>query len=158
MKIKNIFLIATLLIYMACSDDNVDTEPPEIEIVKPIEYDSVIKGDTLFVEANVWDNEYLNSWKIDIHDNFDGHTHKNGSLKNSDQNIDEAENDELIAWNLILEDSFPKDKSKYQIKKQIKVPENAEEGEYHLGVFASDKWGNVNQVFISFYIISKSDD
>lgn len=68
----------TAATFVSCSDDDNDSEKPVISNVDPIEGEILQIGNEhgVHLEMDLSDNEALASYKIDIHNNFDGHTHK----------------------------------------------------------------------------------
>ena len=68
--------LASLLVLGACSKDDPekDLEKPVMEFVTEAS-DSLRGGDWLEFSIQVTDNEALSQMKINVHDNFDGHTH-----------------------------------------------------------------------------------
>src|SRR5690606_19638314 len=76
MKITKAYLlpvIATVVMFSACSKDE-DTEKPVI-VAATIDDEFIAAGDELHIDLEITDNEGLKEYKIDIHDDFDGHTH-----------------------------------------------------------------------------------
>ncbi len=85
---------------------------------------SATAGDTLVISAAFSDDRELGSAKIEIHDAFDGHSHKTASQK--------------FAFNQIVSlsgKSFVHDF-------RIPIPANATAGFYHVMLYCTDKEGN----------------
>ena len=87
MKNLSIKLIAlfTLTFFASCSNDDdeiLDSEKPEITINDPVENEVFQVGGELHFDIDLSDNDALASYKVDIHNNFDGHTHS-GVLNNT---------------------------------------------------------------------------
>lgn len=139
---KHIHLIYILFIGIflaSCSSDdgNTDTTAPKITIVEPHEDEIFDAGTIMHVEIIFSDNVELASYKIDIHHAGDGHGHGRGG---------ETE------WDYETEGSlFGKN---YTLHLEIAIPEDAEEGEYHFGVFALDTSGNETVVWSEIIIES----
>ena len=75
-----IFFIVTLISVYACSDDEaVDTEKPTIDLTItdafPVSCDTIYFGQPFSAKMLFNDNVELGSFNIDIHHNFDQHTH-----------------------------------------------------------------------------------
>lgn len=82
MKIFKYFvvLITVSIFITACSeDDSVDTEKPSIDLTItdafPTSCDTIYFDEPFIVKALLMDNIELGSYNIDIHNNFDQHTH-----------------------------------------------------------------------------------
>lgn len=138
---KNIHLILILLIGIfltSCSndDDNADTTPPTITIIEPHEDEIFDAGTTMHAEITFSDNVELASYKIDIHHAGDGHGHGGRNI--------------MEEWDYEVEGAlFGED---YTLHSEIAIPEDAEEGEYHFGVFALDTSGNETVVWSEIII------
>lgn len=141
-KINFIFVFAVVTALFSCSsDDNsgTDTQKPTIVIVEPADGEVLHAGEEIHVDIDFLDNVALASYKIDIHFAGDGHSHE----KSMEDHIKWAyETNGLLSGK---EDS---------VHLHIPVPENTEEGEYHFGVYATDKAGNQNVVWIEIDIHS----
>src|SRR5690606_19363291 len=67
--------------FLGCSKDNetVDTEYPVIDITSedafPVQCSTIERGETFTFRASFTDNVALGSYSLDIHHNFDQHTH-----------------------------------------------------------------------------------
>ena len=131
--IKGLLPILFLGIALSGCGKDEDTEPPQITVNTPQDHAHFHPGGHFHVRADFTDNEELAQWKIDIHDNHDGHSHKvahgwsvirTGELSGKADSIDEV----------------------------INIPEDAEHGDYHLLVFAIDAAGNESFVELEFHI------
>lgn len=150
MKLKYIFLsLLAIVTFSACSDDdNIDTTKPEIEIVTPDDDEHFHPGDTFELRAILTDNEELASWKVDIHHNSDGHTHSQViRLKHGGEHSHEEEE-----WHFHKEGSIESGTKQYVLILEIEIPHDAEHGDYHLGIYVTDKAGNENKAFITFEV------
>ncbi len=75
-SILPLFLVAA--VFTSCSEDDdavIDTQKPEIAITEPHEEDAFAPGAELDLIAVFTDNVELGSYKIEIHEDFDSHTH-----------------------------------------------------------------------------------
>ena len=143
------FTIVSLLFASCSNDDAADTEKPVIVLVEPIVPEGFKPGSEIHVEGILTDNDGLASYKIEIHGAEDGHTHNHARTATNyfhyEQTITLAE--------------FPK---VHEMKHEILIPtiqnnEALSTGHYHLGIFALDKSGNQEQVFIEIYIGEDAD-
>ncbi len=117
-------LAAVGITFSSCSKDE-DTEKPNIEAVT-LESKWAAAGDEIGLDLVFTDNKGLKEYKIDIHDDFDGHSHgKTASY----------EKFETVVINQISGLSFDD-------HVHIDVPANAMAGPYHVGVYVLDQDGN----------------
>lgn len=155
MKLKYIFLsLLAIAHFSACSDDdNVDTTKPEIEFVTPGDDAHFHPVETFELRAILTDNEELAAWKVEIHHNADGHIHSQViKLKHGSEHDHEEE------WHFHKEGTIESGTKRYELILEIEIPNDAEHGEYHLGVFVTDKAGNENKAFITFEVEDDHDE
>lgn len=121
--------IAAVMFLAACSDDDadevVDTTPPSIDIHEPTAGESVAAGSMMHFEATFTDNEALATYNVDLHNNFDGHSHGKVSVEPFD-----------------FEESFTLSGKTAEPHEDIDIAANATAGPYHLTVVAIDASGN----------------
>ncbi|MDR2764558.1 MAG: DUF4625 domain-containing protein [Tannerella sp.] len=141
MKARTIFFIMglTALLFIvcnACKEDS-DTTKPEILLVEPAEGDLLHIGDEhgMHFEVEFSDNEMLASYKVDIHPNFDGHSHTRATSETVDFEFDKS-------WSL-------SGKNAAIHHHEIMIPEEATPGAYHLMVYCTDAAGNESYVAIN---------
>jgi uncharacterized membrane protein len=121
----NLIIPVLFLGLMGCSQDDVDTEKPVIEVNEPLNLAEYHPGDEIHVDIEFSDNVGLTEFKIDIHYGGD-HGHK--SL------LDEIE------WNFLHIEAL-EGRNKI-VQMHIDIPQNAKHGEYHFLVYCTDKAGN----------------
>jgi len=133
----SLFLLSLIAVgTSSCSKDEEDTEKPKIESAT-LENKWVAAGDEIHLDLVFTDNEGLKEYKVDIHDDFDGHSH--GKTAN-------YEKFETVIINPISGLSFDD-------HLHIDVPTNAMAGPYHLGVYVLDQDGNQSDTkTMTFYI------
>ncbi|WP_168191346.1 MULTISPECIES: DUF4625 domain-containing protein [Antarcticibacterium] len=152
MKIKLnsiLTLLVAALIFTSCSSDDdatPDTQKPTIAIIEPHNDDEIAPGGEIHFEALFSDNVELASYKIEIHDDFDDHTH--AQLKSSH---------DLNPWSFEQVFQIPAGQRSFEAEQHIDVPttfngEPISEGIYHLGVYVTDTSGNEEQAFLSIHI------
>jgi hypothetical protein len=117
---------------MSCDKNDGDTTPPVINLIAPAEGAVLKIGSDVHFDAEFSDNEMLQSYKVEIHNNFDGHGH-HSVLKS-------AEPAEPFSFNQSWDISGQKNRKEHH--HQIEIPENAAPGNYHLMVFCTDADGN----------------
>lgn len=139
-NLKYIYLSIIILFAAACSNDDhsdQDTQPPTITILKPTKDQVFESGDDLHIEVKFVDNTALASYKIEIHHGGDGHGH--------------GTDIRIVEWEYEVEGSLPNSKE-YTLHLEIAIPAEAEEGEYHLGLYALDTSGNQGTAWTDFVI------
>lgn len=141
MKVLNFFLVslmATMAIaFSGCKEDS-DTEKPVIHLEEPAEDDVLQIGDGhgVHFDCEFTDNEALASYKVNIHPNFDGHTHTRSSAT---ETVDfEFEK----TWTL-------SGRNQSVHHHEIVIPENATPGDYHLMVYCTDAAGNEAHIAVN---------
>ena len=120
--------------FAACGDDDVaDTTLPVIDLDEPEDGDELLIGAEVHFECDFSDNEMLGSYMIEIHSNFDGHTHK--SPTRAGESFFFKKSYELTGL-----------RNAHIHHHDIVIPENAAEGHYHLVVYCTDAAGNQSLV------------
>lgn len=70
------FLVSSLLLsFVLFSCDDGDTPPSVINLIAPAEGMALKIGSEVHFDMELFDNGMLASYKVVIHDNFDGHEH-----------------------------------------------------------------------------------
>jgi hypothetical protein len=128
------FLTIYSFLYTSCDDG--DTTKPVINLVEPEEGESLLIGDVngVHFDAEFSDDEMLGSYKVEIHNNFDDHAH---DLRAADETVDFTFEK---TWDL----SGKKNTDIHH--HEIKIPEEATPGNYHLMVYCTDAAGNESHV------------
>jgi hypothetical protein len=130
------FLLA--LGFSSCSKDD---SPPVVTILDPADGARITAGTVLVVQADFADNEKLKQYKINIHGDHDGHSHK---ASNSFADFD----------TIIVDDIFGSSASRTI---HITTPADARPGPYHLQVFALDDSGNEGLQVVTFWLTNPQD-
>lgn len=120
------------LVFFSCK--KADSELPEIKDVKlnnSVEILNFSPGETFNVTALITDNEDLSQFKIDVHHDFDGHSHKSMTVRYA---------------KIVIKDISG---TTYQLNENFDLPDNASSGAYHGTITAVDKEGNqsLNKLF-----------
>ncbi len=148
-KINLVYVLSlTVLFFTSCSDDddnNVDTTRPVIVLNEPTDHQEFLPGEEIHFDADFSDNVELGSYKIEIHDASDGHSHRS------------AHDDHDVAWAYEITNQFEAGLRNQNVHTHIDIPvtingEPIKEGHYHLGVFCTDRAGNQSQVFVEIVI------
>ncbi|MFW5700868.1 MAG: DUF4625 domain-containing protein [Cyclobacteriaceae bacterium] len=151
MTTKNNFLFSLLimaaaLIFSGCDDEEVDVTLPSVSNVTINDMSENIQvnpGSTMHFDAVFSDDVRLGQYKLDIHDNFDGHSH-GGRTTNVD------------AWDTtFVEELIGKTQEVHQ---DIKVPGNAATGPYHFNLQYFDAQGNEGPLLtLDFEIVDEAE-
>ena len=143
---RTIFASITLLSCLAlattftgCKEEPTDTTKPVIELLAPEEHGMLLIGDEegVHFEMKLSDNDLVKSYKIDIHNNFDGHSHHTHALRHGD--------DQTKPFTFNKEYSVNQRNATIH-HHDIKIPADATPGEYHLLVYCVDRSGNESMV------------
>jgi hypothetical protein len=133
--------MATLFVASnSCSEDEEkgDTTKPVINLVEPKEGDVLHIGGDVHFDLELSDDVMLDSYKVDIHHNFDGHTHA-VTKGESDTKAFEFEK----TWSI-------SGKRNVDIHHhEIVIPEDATPGDYHLMVYCTDAAGNEEHIAVN---------
>lgn len=127
------FYLATLIPSLtACSDDSADTTLPVIVLHEPEDGEALKIGNAIHFECDFSDDVMLGSYKIEIHSNTDGHSHKAAATRGAG----EVPFTGMWSYDLSGLRNAPVHHH------DIIIPENAAEGRYHLMVYCTDAAGN----------------
>lgn len=152
MKIKllALFVVLLLLLVMVQCRKEKDTELPKIELVSPLNCDSVYRGDFIHFEAKFTDNDQLSKYAVDIKNNFDHKSYGPGD-QGCDFGPDKTAFNPLV---YISVNDIPPGLKEYEVSLDIIVPENSDTGDYLLIVYAEDKTGWQSFYSVSLKIVS----
>ncbi len=153
MKTKLYFPIVSLVIFSwlftSCDDKDRDTTPPVIDLQSPSEEEALLIGDEhgIHLEMDLSDDIMLLSYKIEIHSNFDGHTH---------DDHDTRAGEETVPFH--FEESYDvSGKNAVHIEQDdIRIPANATPGEYHLMVYCTD--ASKNETYVARSIVLSTEE
>lgn len=124
---KKSFLFVALLAvsFTACKKEEApDLTKPVILVTQPaVDHMDIVAGETFTINATITDDVELSQWKLDIH-SADGHTHR------------------IMAGEWEMTETGTATGKSYAFSKTITVPNDAELGEYHFTLDATDKAGN----------------
>jgi hypothetical protein len=144
MKQKHLYLNLLLLLslFAACKkEEQIDTVYPEITNntagAFPIQCSTLKRGEKFIFKATFSDNVELGSSSIDIHHNFDHHSH---STEVSDCDM-EAIKAPVNPFVLIKTFPIAAGQKTYTINEEVLVPLDADPGDYHFLIRLTDKAG-----------------
>ncbi|QFQ12534.1 DUF4625 domain-containing protein [Pseudoprevotella muciniphila] len=117
----------------SCGGDDGDTTRPTINVIAPEEDATLLIGDEdgVLFKAEFSDDTALKSYKLEIHNATNGHTHGAPKLQ---------ENPVYFTFNKSYELGGVRN-AKVE-HRDIVIPENATPGHYHLMVYVTDVAGN----------------
>lgn len=127
--------VMTSSLFTACShndDPLADTTKPVIALESPAEGEVLAIGGEhgVHFEMDLSDDVMLKSYKIEIHNNFDHHSHGT--------RVAEA----TVAFTFHKSYDVSGQKTVHVHHHDIQIPANATPGEYHLMVYCTDAAGN----------------
>lgn len=143
---KNKSLIAVLIGLLAlasCSSDSneIDTEYPVIDISAsnafPIQCSEITRGQKITFRAKFTDNAALGSYSLDIHHNFDHHTHSTEVNNCIADPIKKPVNPMLYINSVTI----PNGEKSYEAVQEINIPTDIDPGDYHFMIRLTDKEG-----------------
>ena len=142
-KIKLLLGILAVAFISSCSSDNaeIDTEYPVIEITAadafPIQCSTIERGKTFTFKASFNDNVALGSYSLDIHHNFDHHTHSTEVESCEMEAVKKPVKPMLFINNYTIPDGV----KNYEATAQISIPADVDPGDYHFMIRLTDKEG-----------------
>jgi len=141
---KKIFLTTLMLLaLMACGDDN-DTKDliyPEISseeiTANPNDCQDYQRGEVIKFNYVFTDDTELGKFNIEIHNNFDHHTHSTSAIECS---MDEKKTP-VKPWVYNKDFDIPSGQRKYNAKVDIPIPSDIDPGDYHFVIRLTDNAG-----------------
>jgi hypothetical protein len=143
--IFHLFFVLVLIV-LSCSKTPIDDKKPEIDLsiqgAFPLNCDTLYFGEPFTFKVLFSDNAELGSYSIDIHHNFDHHSH---STEISNCEMD-AKKSPVNPFVLIEDHDIPQGTKQFETSLEITVPDGNfigqfDEGEYHLFVSLTDNEG-----------------
>lgn len=167
MKTKTILAVAVLLFsvlaFVSCDKDG-DTTKPVIELSEPEDGEEFAPGSEICVEMDLSDDTALASFKINIHNAFDGHSH------DSDEDESDDDHDHGDDYNTDTDNAFSYTQTSEDLgidvlglknshqHIHIEIPSTASYGDYHLMVYCYDTEGNESYVARSIAITDDAEE
>ena len=147
-SIKFLFLLASASFFLnSCSDDvEIDVEKPLIDLsvdgAFPTSCDTIYFDEPFIIKALLKDNVELGSYNIDIHNNFDWHTHST----EAEQCVFNEKKTAINPFVLIKDYELTEDLSEYMVETTMTLPSKDgtdvyDEGDYHFSITVVDKEG-----------------
>lgn len=154
--LKHFFLFSLLTLVFSCASDDSsdkDIEKPSITINYtegfPKACTELVKGETYNFRAKVTDNMTLATYSIDIHHNFDHHTHDDQSADCQLESTKAAVNPLIFMENYAIENA----PTTYEINVPITIPYDIDTGDYHCSYSVTDETGWQSRTSIDIKII-----
>jgi hypothetical protein len=153
-----LFTVSLLSGFFSCNKEGVDKEKPQIDLTIlgafPINCDTLYFGETFTFKMLFTDNIELGSYSIDIHHNFDHHSH---STEVSECQLDPVKAP-INPFVFIDDYSIPDGLQEYETSLEITLPDGDakgpyDEGDYHFFISLTDKSGWSTQKGLSIKII-----
>jgi hypothetical protein len=152
---KRSLLISFLSVILACGcrdNEAIDMQKPVIEMSVseyfPRNCAFLKRGEIFTFKAKFSDNAELGNYNIEIHNNFDHHSHSTDS--------EECETDEkkipVNAWVFNQDYSIPAGLKEFDASNEIAIPANIDAGDYHFMVRLTDKSGWQQLIAVSVKI------
>lgn len=146
MKKLSLLSLCLVLILMLSNCSKETTEPidtiyPEIitntNDAFPKQCSVIKRGESFVFKALVSDNAELGSLNLDIHHNFDHHTHSTELEECDMEAIKQPVKPFLLIKNVVI----PAGQKSYQASAEIQVPADVDPGDYHFMIRLTDKEG-----------------
>ena len=145
-------LTATIVSCSNSDDETKDMTAPVISAegitANPINCQQYRRGDTIPFHYLFTDDQELGSYNIEIHNNFDHHSHSteaddhgHGMNECDDDDDDEHEHGEGNAWVYNQSFSIPAGSRSYDARNDIEIPADIAPGLYHFMVRLTDRAG-----------------
>ncbi len=163
MKLARILFIFTVLplVFVSCKkDEDVDTEKPVIDLTIqdafPVNCDTLHFGESFNLKVLFSDNTELGSYSIEIHHNFDHHSH---STEVTECNLDPIK-DPVNPFTFIDDYDIPGGLTEFETGIAISIPEGNndglfDEGDYHFFISLTDKEGWSTQKGLSIKMLQR---
>lgn len=137
-------LLLAMPLAVSCEDEekgHADQEYPKFvekgQIVMPTDCQVYKRGEVIPFTQLFTDNEELGNYNIEIHNNFDHHTH---GTTHAECQMD-AKKDPVKPWIYNQSFSIPAGQKQFLAKHDIKIPEDVDTGDYHFMIRLTDKVG-----------------
>lgn len=137
-------ILGLLSLWLVCGcqeDEAIDTEYPVIDAtftgLFPKQCSSIRKGGTFTFKARFTDNVQLGSFSLDIHHNFDHHTHSTEVNDCDMAPVKTPENPFLLIRNYPIPEGLREHVAEYAIE----IPGDVDSGDYHFMILLTDEEG-----------------
>jgi hypothetical protein len=150
------FLLVPLIFSGSCQKAENDETYPVIDMAGiqqfPHDCDTLFIGEFFAFRAKFSDNKELGAYSIDIHQNFNHHSHSSSAVQCSLDPVKTPVNPYL----LIREYAIPAGSLAYQSQDSVFIPSGVDPGDYHMLVRLTDRAGWQTIRGISVKLIEQS--
>lgn len=135
--------LATGLMIAGCGkkDTKIDDTPPVIDLTVsgafPVQCSEITRGQSFEFKARFTDDTELGSYGLDIHNNFDQHSHSTETT----QCEAEAPKTPVRPFLLVRNFTIPAGNTAYEATTTVDVPADVDPGDYHFMIKLTDKQG-----------------
>jgi len=153
-NIFSLILLCALCTLSSCgSDDEKDVTYPVISsqgiVANPVECQQYRRGDVIPFNYLFTDDQELGSFNIEVHNNFDHHTHSGSATECP---MDEKK-DAVNPWIYNQDYTIPSGLQSYNAKFDIPIPSDIDTGDYHFMIRLTDHAGWQQHHSVSIKII-----
>jgi hypothetical protein len=141
MKKLQLIILATLVLSILSCGTETDDQSPTISLdladAFPKNCDTIYLGETFTFKAEFTDNFELGAYSLDVHNNFNHHSHSTENTVCVLEPVKVAQN----PWVYINQFSIPDGSKSFMANENIQVPSNIDPGDYHMYIKLTDKSG-----------------
>lgn len=134
-------LALVAVVSASCGDDKEEISKPVISdqniVANPVDCQQYKRGEAITFQYAFHDDVELGNFNIEVHHNFDHHTHGTSA---TDCPL-EARKDAVKAWVFNQSYPIPAGKQDYVAKEEIKIPADIDTGDYHFMIRVTNKAG-----------------
>jgi len=161
MKMLSLVIALFLTGLYSCKKDEIDDQKPVIDLagaeIFPLSCDTIYFGEPFTLKLAFTDNKELGSYSINIHDNFDHHSHSTEVTVCEMWPVKTPVNPYVF----IDEFSIPSGMTTYQVNQVFEVPLSnssglLDEGDYHFFISLTDKEGWSAQKGLSIKMLRRN--
>lgn len=137
------FICVIAFAFLSCESDKneIDTEYPIVDISAanafPVQCSQITRGQKITFRAKFTDNTELGSYSLDIHHNFDHHTHSTEVNNCESEPVKKPVNPMLYINSVTI----PAGQKSYEATQEIMIPADVDPGDYHFMIRLTDKEG-----------------
>lgn len=135
--------MATGMAFAGCSknETKADDTPPVIDLTVagafPVQCSEILRGETFVFKARFTDNVELGSYGLDVHHNFDQHSHSTETETCEAGEVKAPVKPFLLVRNYTI----PAGNTSFEATASIDVPADVDPGDYHFMIKLTDKQG-----------------
>lgn len=155
-----VLIVGSLSLFSCGKDEEIDVEKPVIDLAIadafPQNCETLYFDEPFTVKVLLTDNVELGSYNIDIHNNFDHHTH---STETEDCLFDDVKTPEN-PYVLIKDYAIPTSVTSYETELSLIIPSSDganpyDDGDYHFHLSVTDKEGWSSQIGLNVKILRR---